>query len=123
MRCCVVCYREARGFGVFDPQYHFTDVERIKRARVFCSRQCMEIFNRFLKTNEGKVMNNTETEKRALQAVLKPLGETVADIGMNKPLALYSMTEIERLVEVVVNSYQSFMSQEESYTKNRELPF
>lgn len=123
MKKCAVCSREARGFGWSDPIYRFNDPRRNKTAKAFCSMRCMNIFTKHLKTTGGYMIDPTNTEKRAMQSALKPLGEYVAEVGMNKPLAMYSRSEIETLVEVVVTAYQEFMQCEEEHTKDQEVPF
>ena len=115
MKICAVCYREARGFGWSDPR-------RNQPAKAFCSMRCMNIFVS-KQLNGGNMIDPTNIEKRAMQSALAPLGEYVSEIGMNKPLAMYTKSEIETLVEVVVTAYQEFMQCEEEHTKDQEVPF
>ena len=56
----------------------------------------------------------TQSEKDAIESALKPLGEYVTEVGMNKPLAEYSREEVLCLIEVAVTSYQEAMQQTDS---------
>mgnify|MGYP007077527440 CR=1 FL=1 len=40
---------------------------------------------------------------------IKPLGEYVSEIGMNRPLSDYTREEVLCLIEVAVTSYQEYM--------------
>lgn len=51
------------------------------------------------------MIDPTANEKAAMAAVLPQLGEYVASVGMDKPLAGYSRDEILQLVDVVVSAY------------------
>ena len=52
------------------------------------------------------MIDPTDAEKRSMACVLKPLGEAVAEIGMDKPLSHYTRAQILTLIEVVVTAYQ-----------------
>jgi len=52
-------------------------------------------------------MNNpTLNEIQAMAQVLAPLGEYVASIDMQRPMADYSQDEILKLINVVITSFQ-----------------
>ena len=55
------------------------------------------------------MIDPTELERAAMQAALAPLGDYVASIGMERPLADYSRAEVLTLIEVVVTAYQDHM--------------
>ncbi len=55
------------------------------------------------------MIDPTEMELAAIRSALAPLGDYVASIGMERPLADYGKAEVLRLVEVVVDAYQAHM--------------
>lgn len=55
------------------------------------------------------MIDPSETEQAAMAAALKPLGDLVVALGLERPLAQYSRDEILRLVEVVVDAYQAHL--------------
>lgn len=67
------------------------------------------------------MIDATPAELSAMARVLKPLGEAVAEIGMDKPLAHYTREEILTLVEVVISNYQIYLLEEQN--RNQEAPF
>ena len=65
----------------------------------------------------------TKAEKDSIESALKPVGEYVAEIGMNRPLSNYSREEVLCLIEVAVTAYQDSMRQkEESLNSMEDLP-
>ena len=50
-------------------------------------------------------------EQQAFEAALLPLGEGVAEIGIDKPLSAYTREEILTLIQIVVYAYQDRMLQ------------
>lgn len=50
-----------------------------------------------------------ELELAARHSCLAPLGEFVADIGMERPLTDYQREEVVQLIDVVVCAYQRHM--------------
>ena len=56
------------------------------------------------------MVDATDLEKAAMTAALRPLGEYVGAIGMQRPLADYSKDEVLTLVEVVITAYQEHMA-------------
>ena len=123
MKRCTVCYRQGRGFGAFDSRYCFSNPEYIQNAKAFCSRQYMHIFSNHLSTKDGNMINLTAFEEQAMKETLQPLGDYVAEVGMEKSLADYTLKEIQTLVELVITTYQTVMQNEETYTQDKELPF
>ena len=103
---CAVCYRQARGFGAYNPRLKRGDPNRHPHRWVFCSRRCQVAFTQILDKTEGRMIDPTELERAAMEAALTPLGDYVASIGMERPLAVYSRTEVLTLIEVAVTAYQ-----------------
>jgi hypothetical protein len=103
---CAICYRQARGFGAYNPRLKRGDPNRHPHRWVFCSRRCQVAFTRILDKTEGRMIDPTELERAALHSALVPLGDYVASIGMQRPLADYTRAEVLTLIEVVVTAYQ-----------------
>lgn len=114
---CAICRREAKGFGWQDMRFSRNDKRRLKTAKWFCSKHCQDIRSIIIKEH-GKMIDPTENEKQAMEQAIKPLGELVAGIGMQKPLADYSRDEIIQLIDVVVTNFQ-----ENLRNLNDECPF
>lgn len=55
------------------------------------------------------MIDATVTERAAMAAALHPLGEFVAEVGLEKPLADYTRDQILTLVEVVVDAYHAHL--------------
>lgn len=55
------------------------------------------------------MIDKTPLEQQALVSVLRPLGEVVAEIGMDKPLSAYTREEVLILIETVVDAYQKHL--------------
>jgi Family of unknown function (DUF6511) len=62
-------------------------------------------------------------EIAAIRSALAPLGEYVASIGMDRPLADYGKDEVLRLVEVVIDAYQAHMLAEHERMAARDRTF
>ncbi len=52
------------------------------------------------------MIDPTDLEKAGMEAALVPLGEYVAEIGMQRPFAALTKQEVLTLIEVVVTAYQ-----------------
>lgn len=109
---CAICSRQARGYGWFNARLPRHDPARCSHRWVFCSRRCQNAFCRLMDKTEGRMVDPTELELAAMRACLGPLGECVAAIGMDRPLADCSRDEVLALIEVVVDAYQAHMLQE-----------
>ncbi len=124
---CVVCSREARGFGIFNPALQRTDPRRFLERWVFCSMRCMEAFSKVMERltglREDAVLDPTDLEIAAMHAALAPLGDYVASIGMDRPLGDYGKAEVLRLVEVVIDAYQAHMLLEHERLAEQERSF
>jgi hypothetical protein len=66
---------------------------------------CQSVHLQRYKATGGHVIDPTHNEKAAVLAVLPILGDYVAGIGMEKPLADYSREQILQLIEVVLDGY------------------
>ena len=69
------------------------------------------------------MIDPTEMELAAMRAALAPLGDYVASIGMDRPLADYGKDEVLRLVEVVIDAYQAHMLLEHEHLAEQERAF
>lgn len=65
----------------------------------------------------------TDIEKQCMERTLQPLGEVVAEIGMQKPLTQYTRAEVLTLIEVVVGNYQMFLIQSQPRQEDTGIPF
>ena len=112
MRVCEICYRESQGFGFIPPPFRASNPMYQRQRKHFCSRNCQEIFYQYFKSNN--MIDLTKAEKDSIESALKPVGEYVAEIGMNRPVADYSREEVLCLIEVAVTAYQDSMRQKEN---------
>lgn len=119
MKICSICKREARGFGFIPPPLRASDPRNRKMMKRFCSRRCQEIFSKIHK--ENNMIDLTKNEKEAIESALKPVGEYVAEIGMDRPLSSYSREEVLCLIEVAVTAYFDFMQGKETETEMLEV--
>jgi len=56
------------------------------------------------------MIDKTPLEQQALASVLRPLGEVVAEIGMDKSLSAYTREEVLTLIETVVDAWQKYLA-------------
>ena len=66
------------------------------------------------------MIDATDTEKAAMAAALRPLGDYVAELGMSRPLADYSREEILQLVEIVIDAFQAHVLEAHERQAERE---
>lgn len=117
---CAVCGREARGVGWFNPWMKAADPRQAQHMRWFCSRRCQNAYARQMKLQGNVPMDRpTELEKEAITETLPALGEYVARLGMERPLAQYSREEILGMVDVIVTVFQQHLVEK----LERECPF
>lgn len=69
------------------------------------------------------MIDATDIERQCMERTLQPLGEVVAEIGMQKPLSAYSRAEVLTLIEVVVGNYLTFLAQSQPQSEDTEIPF
>ena len=128
MKICSLCKREARGFGWINPPLYAGDLRNRKLVKYFCSMNCqsifLAIFSQISNNNfeQNTMIDLTKTEKEAIESTLKPVGEYVTEIGMNKSLAEYSREEVLCLIEVALSAYFDFMQGKESEAEMSEVP-
>lgn len=124
---CAVCSRQAKGLGYFNPRLRRSDPRRYNDRWVFCSMRCQNAFSRLMERmtpfQEDAVIDPSDMEIAAMRSALGPLGEYVASIGMDRPLADYGKDEVLRLVEVVVDAYQAHMLAEHERMVERDRTF
>ena len=104
MTWCAICLRKERGFGFSPRMTGYRDLPNAK----FCSMNCLNLYADLFRKGNGMV-DLTDFERAAIQSCLKPLGECVAEIGMDKPLSSYSKEQVLTLIEVIVTAYQDVM--------------
>lgn len=102
---CAVCGREGRGYCWVSDRHGPRDPEGRRYFKRFCSRKCQLIHSRRAKAGGGVVIDPTHNEIAAMEATLPSLGEFVASVGMDRPLADYTREEILQLVDVVLTAY------------------
>ena len=120
MRVCFVCKREAGGFAFIPPPLRASYLANRKMMKHFCSMRCQGIFSNNYK--ENNMIDLTKNEKEAIESALKPVGEYVAEIGMDRPLSSYSREEVLCLIEVALGAYFDFMQGKENQTEMLEVP-
>jgi len=120
---CAVCTRQAKGYGWFDPRLKSSHAVHDLTRWVFCSRRCQNAFSTLMNKTEGQMIDPSEMENKAMVTCLRPLGEYVGSIGMERPLASYSREEVLTLIEVVVTAYQDSMAIEHEYMAARDKAF
>lgn len=124
---CVVCARQAKGFGWFNTRFKRSDPRRYSDRWVFCSMRCQNAFSKLMERltsfQEDAVIDPSEMEIAAMQSALIPLGECVASIGMDRPLADYRKQDVLRLIEVVIDAYQAHMLAEHEREASRERAY
>ena len=120
---CIVCHRQAKGYGWFNTRRKRGDPQRYSDQWVFCSRCCQESFSKLMNKTEGQMIDPSEMEIAAMRACLAPLGEYVGDIGMQRPLADYSRDEVLMLIDVVVTAYQDCMVAEHERMAAKDRAF
>ena len=124
---CAICSRQARGFGCFNPALPRSNPRRYSDRWVFCSMRCMNAYvrlmDRITSLQEDAVIDPSDMEVAAIGAALIPLGEYVASIGMDRPLADYRKEEVLRLIEVVVDAFQAHMLEEHERMAAKDRAF
>ena len=74
---------------------------------MLCQNALSMLMARLTQFQEDAVVDPSDMEIAAMRSALGPLGEYVASIDMDHPLADYSKDKVLRLVEVVVGAYQA----------------
>ena len=124
---CAICSRQARGFGYFNAALPRSNPRRSSHRWVFCSMRCLDAFTkvmaRLASVQEGAVIDPSDLELAAMDSALTPLGDYVASIGMDRPLADYRKEEVLRLIEVVIDAYQAHMLDEHERMAAKDRAF
>ena len=120
---CIVCHRQAKGYGWFNTRRKRGDPQRYSDQWVFCSRRCQESFSKLMNKTGGQMIDPSDMEIAAMRACLAPLGEYVGEIGMQRPLADYSRDEVLMLIDVVVTAYQDCMVAEHEHMAAKDRAF
>ena len=120
---CIVCHRQAKGYGWFNTRRKRGDPQRYSDQWVFCSRRCQESFSKLMSKTEGQMIDPSDMEIAAMRACLAPLGEYVGEIGLQRPLADYSRDEVLMLIDVVVTAYQDCMVAEHERMAAKDRAF
>lgn len=55
------------------------------------------------------MIDKTFLEQEAFVSALRPLGEVVTEIGMDKPLSAYTREEVLTLIETVIDAWQKHL--------------
>lgn len=116
---CAVCGREGRGFCWVGPVDGPRAPDGKRLFKRFCSMRCQDIHLQRAQVEGGIVIDPTHNEKAAMEAVLPHLGEYVAAIGMDRPLAAYTRDEILGLVDAVLTAYFEHLRE----LTPRDVPF
>lgn len=103
MSLCAVCRMPSRGFG-----YRANIAPKNYPVTWFCSKNHTDTWINTLKQEGGYTVNQTQDETSARKAALMAMGQQVASIGMQKPLAEYTAEEAKSLVEAVLAGYQGY---------------
>jgi hypothetical protein len=119
MKICTLCKRQAHGFEWIKPPLYASDLRNRKMIKHFCSIKCQQIFNNLFK--QTNMIDLTVIEKEAIESALKPVGEYLTEIGINKPLAEYSREEVLCLIEVALSAYFDFMQGKEAEAEMSEV--
>jgi len=124
---CVICSRQARGFGYFNAALPRSNPRRESDRWVFCSMRCLTAYSkvmaRLTSVQEGAVIDPSDLELAAMHAALTPLGDYVASIGMDRPLADYRKEEVLRFIEIVIDAYQAHMLDEHERMAAKDRAF
>ena len=120
---CIVCHRQAKGYGWFNTRRKRGDPQRNSDQWVFCSRRCQESFSKLMNKTEGQMIDPSDMEIAAMRACLAPLGEYVGEVGLQRPLADYSRDEVLMLIDVVVTAYQDCMVAEHERMAAKDRAF
>ena len=59
---CIVCHRQAKGYGWFNTRRKRGDPQRYSDQWVFCSRRCQESFSKLMNKTEGQMIDPNEYE-------------------------------------------------------------
>lgn len=115
---CLICTRQARGYGHSDNRFCFGDLRRYPAQWVFCSRRCQNAFHaryqKWLATDPNQedtlMVDPTEFEQAAMRQCLRCFGEAASAIGFDKPLGHYSEMEALQVIDAIVTAWTEAMA-------------
>lgn len=115
---CLICTRQARGYGHTDNRFKIGQTRRYPMNWVFCSRRCQNafhaIYSQWLRTDpkqeDALMVDPSEFEQAAMRQCLRFFGETAAEIGFDKPLGHYSETQALQVIEAIVTGWTEAMA-------------
>ena len=120
---CLICTRQARGFGYLQPYIPRGDPGRESAQWVFCSMRCLNVFCLQMQQTGDSMIDPSEMERAAMGSCLLPLWDCIEKFGSTRPLAAYSKEEVLVLVEVVVTAYQQYMTEEHERRVARDAAY
>ena len=120
---CLICTRQARGFGYFHSHIPRGQPGRESAQWVFCSMRCLNVFSLQMQQTGGSMLNSSDMERAAMASCLMPLWDFIEKTGSGRPLAAYSKDEVLALVEVVVTAYQQYMIEEHERRVARDAAY
>ena len=100
---CAVCRSPAHGFGWQEPQ-------RVSRPRAsvwFCSMACQDFY--WARARRFTMVDLTEEEMAAIRKAMKPVAETMEEVGWNVRLDGLSENQIFTIIEVAIGGFQEAM--------------
>lgn len=115
---CLICTRQARGFGYRDTRFRPGDPRRTARTWVFCSRACQDTFHTLYhawrhtdpKEEDRLMVDPTEFERAAMRMCLRFFGEAASAIGFDKPLGQYTEAEALQVIEAILTAWTEEMA-------------
>jgi hypothetical protein len=115
---CLICIRQARGFGHADTRFPIGDVHRYPIDWIFCSLRCQQVFharydpwaNAAKDNTEAWMIDTTDIEHAAMRACLKAFDEAAALIGFDRPLGGYSEADALAMIDAIVTCYANAMA-------------
>lgn len=115
---CLICTRQARGYGHNDNRFRIGDLRRYPAQWAFCSRRCQGAFHASYqqwlgtdpKQEETLMVDPTEFEQAALRQCLRFFGEAASAIGFDKPLGAYSEAEALQVIDAIVTAWTETMA-------------
>jgi len=114
---CLICTRNARGYGHSDNRFKLGESRRYPMDWAFCRRRCQDAFHaRYLawlktdpKLEDVLMVDPTEFEQAAMRQCLRFFGEAAGEIGFDKPLGHYSEAEALAVIEAIVTAWTEAM--------------
>ena len=111
---CWACGQPARGFGHLDLRHPPANPRRYPHRWAFCSRRCQDAFHQLYDTRRRQQPASIEElipvilplSPDAQRACLRALGSTAERVGFAVPLAQYSQTQAQQVIDAVIHAYE-----------------